>query len=122
MSERNPLVFPDEGDIVRLPDGKYVLVDMHEPLRTCFTRSDGECGSFDYTAGWERMVKGGIVIQKGSSETWPWHYDGWVKKGFIEGYRDHVAHIPSKEEALAYIQRAISDERAVWKNLDNAAA
>ncbi len=122
MSERNPLFSPEEGDIILLPNGVYVLVDLHEPLRTCFTRSDGQDGAFDYLAGWERMVRGGKIIQRGSPEIWPWHYDGWLKKSFQESYKDHVAHMPSKAEALAYIQRAISEERKVWHHLDNAAA
>lgn len=103
MSDRNPIFNPREGDILRRPNGVYVLVDLHEPLRTSFTCSDGSAGSFDYLDGWSRWIEGSTVIKLGSPETWPWHCN-WTS------YQEHVAHMPTFDEAQEYIRQHTSQE------------
>ncbi len=112
---RNPVFSPEEGDILHLVDGVYVLVDFHDPLRTSFICSNGAVGAYDYIAGWSRWVSGAIIVQRGSPEIWPWHYDGWLNVPFPDSYKDHVNHMPTLEESAEYLRRRTSEEYQVWR-------
>lgn len=116
MGERNPIFSPEEGDILQLPSGAYVLVDFHDPMRTCFITNDGRSGACDYIAGWSRLVENSSIIQLGLPENWPWHHSH-RGRAYVEDYKTHLDAGPTMEESCAYLERRISEEYKVWAAL-----
>lgn len=101
---RNPLTNPDEGDVVLLPDGRFILVDFADPFDIGFLADrDWQWGGFRYRDGWEKFVKGATVVQVGTPGNWPWHSD-------VSARRDKVLVAPTQADSQAYLIRV----RAAW--------
>ena len=80
---------PKCGDIWRLKDGRFLLVDYKDPFTTGVTFSDGKRAGFPYTEGYASFLslnEGMLITQK----EWPWSEDD----------KEH----PTLDEAIAFLE------------------
>jgi hypothetical protein len=86
--ERDPIVNPQQGDILQCPNGVYVLVDYLNGSSVGFMASDEVTGRY-YLKGWSNWMKDSIVIERGAPETWSY------------------TSVPTREESTVYLRQRI---------------
>jgi len=71
--ERNPLTWPNPGDVFRMKDGRFMLFDWSDGLQFGFLFSDGETGGYYYLNGltWRLRDEGASVHSRCETNGWP---------------------------------------------------
>jgi hypothetical protein len=85
VEERDPVLYPEEGDILQRADGVYVLVDYIDGLNVGFMCTNKVTGIYRLK-DWAKWMKDSTTVERGSSKTW-------------------TLHLPTREESTNYLQQ-----------------